>query len=243
MRKHFCGVPCFTVLAIVLACVPARAQNESTQFLPEVDGYLTLNKWFRTYYQAKDDRDGGDSTQFTTGPSLQLYVKPLIKLKRVTAFDLDDAKYRALVLEAGYRTIRAPDEPDENRFLVAMTSHFPMKAGFLIADRNRSDMDWKAGKFTWRYRNKLSVEKAIKVYSYHPIPYVAFEPYFESQYSKWSTTTEYVGCLLPVGRHVQFDPYYEHENDTGKKPNKQENYFGLAVYFFFSLEKRPATEH
>jgi hypothetical protein len=238
MKEHPWRVFCLVVFSLLLAGVSAQAQNESTQFLPEVDGYLTLNKWFRTYYQAKDDRDGGDETQFTTGPSLELYVKPLLKLKRVTAFDLDEAKYRALVFEAGYRLITAPDEPDENRFQPAFTSHFPMKAGFLLADRNRADLDWKAGKFSWRYRNKLSVEKAIKVSSYHPIPYVAFEPYFESQYSKWSTTTEYVGCLFPVGRHVQFDPYYEHENDTGKKPNKQENYFGLAVYFFFSLEKK-----
>src|SRR5215469_12006742 len=33
------------------------------------------------------------------------YLKPLIKLKSVTAFDLDDAKSRPLVLESGYRLI------------------------------------------------------------------------------------------------------------------------------------------
>jgi len=31
---------------------------------------------FRTYFQAKDDPDGGDSTQLAIGPSLQLYLKP-----------------------------------------------------------------------------------------------------------------------------------------------------------------------
>ncbi len=91
----------------------------------------------------------------------------------------------------------------------------------------------------WRYRNKFTVERTFAIYSYHLIPYVAFEPYYESQYNKWSTTTEYAGCLLPVGKHVQFNPYYEHENDTGKHPNKQENFIGLAVYFYFSVEKAP----
>jgi len=225
---------------VILICYAlfsyAPIQAQTVQFLPEVDGYLKLSNMFRVYYEAKDDRDGGDSTQVTNGPSLQLYVKPLLKLKRITAFDLDDSKPRALVLEAGYRYITAPNEPNDNRFLVAATSHFPMKAGFLITDRNRADMDWKGGKANWRYRNKLTLERTFAIHSYHPIPYVAFEPYYESQYDKWSTTTEYAGCLFPVGQHVEFNPYYEHENDTGKHPNVSSNFVGLAVYFFFSLE-------
>jgi len=216
-----------------------RAQT--VQFLPEVDTYLKLNSMFRIYSEAKDDRDGGDSTQVTTGPSVQLYLKPLLKLKRVSTFDLDDAKARALVLEAGYRYITAPNEPTDNRFLTSVTFHLPMKAGFLITDRNRADLDWKSNTFTWRYRNKFTLERTFAIHSYHPIPYVAFEPYYESQYHKWSTTTEYAGCLLPVGKHVELNPYYEHENDTGKHPNKQENYVGLAVYLFFSVERKPAA--
>jgi hypothetical protein len=144
-----------------------------------------------------------------------------------------------LVLEAGYRYITAPDKPTDDRLLVAATSHFPLKGGFLITDRNRADLDWKTGKLNWRYRNKLTLERTFAIHSYHLIPYVAAEPYYTSQYGKWSTTTEYAGCLLPVGKHVEFNPYYEHENDTGgKKGNKQENYVGLAVYFFFSVERK-----
>jgi hypothetical protein len=228
-------------LFVFVAGISVNAQ--SVQFLPEADAYLKVTSQLRFYVQAKDDRDGGDSTQFTLGPSIQLYVKPLLRLKRINAFDLDDAKLRALVLEAGYRYITAPNEPLDNRFLVAATSHFPLKWDFLITDRNRADLDWKGDKANWRYRNKFTVEKTFAIHSYHLIPYVAFEPYYESQYNKWSTTTEYAGCLLPVGRHVEFDPYYEHENDTGSKHgNKQDNYVGLAVYFFFSVEKNRSAK-
>jgi hypothetical protein len=233
-RKHWRRM----VFCVLFGCVSVSAQT--VQFLPEVDAYLQLNSRFRAYYQAKDDRDGGDSTQFTNGPSLQLFLKPLLKLKRVTTFDLDDAKKRTLVLEAGYRYITAPDKPPDDRFLTAVTFNFPMKAAFLFIDRNRADLDWKGGKFMWRFRDKFTLERTFAIYSYHLIPYVAFEPYYESQYNKWSTTTEFAGCLLPVGKHVQFNPYYEHENDTGSKHgNNQENYVGLAVYFYFSLEKKP----
>ena len=218
------------------ACVPARAQN--TQFIPEVDSYLKLNSVVRTELQAKDDRDGGDSSQFAIGPSVQFYLKPLMRLKRVTAFDLDDSKSRALVLEAGYRYIVEPNAPSENRMVLAVTSNFPLKAGFHISDRNRADLDWKGGSFTWRYRNKLTIDRTFSIRSYHLIPYVAAEPFYESQYGKWSTTSLYAGCLFPVGKHVEFNAYYEHDNNTNKHPNEQVSSLGLALYLFFSREKK-----
>src|SRR6266436_2831770 len=223
-------------LLVCFACLPASAQD--TQFIPEVDAHLKLNSFLRTYLQAKDDRDGGDSTQFAIGPSLQFYLKPLIKLRRVTAFDLDDSKSRALVLEAGYRHITTPGDPSENRMQTAVTSNLPLKAGFHLSDRNRADLDWKGGRFTWRYRNKLTIDRTVSIHSYHLIPYVAVEPFYESQYKKWSATDIYAGCLFPVGKHVQFNTYYEHENDTSKRPNKQNNFVGLALYLYFSPEKK-----
>jgi len=193
---------------------------------------------FRTYVEAKDDRDGGDPTQFAIGPSIQLYLKPLLKLKKVTAFDLNDAKSRFLVLETGYRYITAPDAPPENRMLTAVTFNFPLNAGFLVTDRNRADLDWKNGIFTWRYRNKLTMERTFAIHSYHFIPYVAAEPFYESQYNKWSTTSLYAGCLFPVGKHIEFNSYYEHDNNTGKHPNQQVNSAGLALYLYFSVAKK-----
>jgi hypothetical protein len=96
---------------VCFACLPARAQD--AQFLPEIDAHLKLTSFLRAYLQAKDDRDGGDPTQFTLGPSIHFYSKPLLRLKKITSFDLDDAKSRALVLETGYRYITAPGAPPE----------------------------------------------------------------------------------------------------------------------------------
>lgn len=191
----------------------------------------------RAYLEAKNDRDGGDPTQFTIGPSLQFYAKPLLKLKNVTTFDLDDTRSRFLVLETGYRYITAPDAVPENRMVTAATFNFPMGAGIRISDRNRVDLDWKNGVFTWRYRNKLTLGRTVAIRSYHFIPYVAVEPYYESQYGKWSTTSLFAGCLFPVGKHVEFNTYYEHDNNTGKHPNQQVNSAGLALYLYFSVEK------
>jgi hypothetical protein len=247
MREHLRGGPrpavyyaaVFYPAALALFLLfPIASACGQVQFLPEVDAHLTLNPVVRTYFEAKDDRDGGDPTQATLGPSLQFYLKALVKLKDITVFDLDDAKRRPLVLETGYRYITAPNAPAENRFLTAVTAHFPVGAGILVTDRNRADLDWKGGKFDWRYRNRLTVERTFHIHSYHLIPYASAEAYYESQYEKWSTTSLYAGCLFPVGKHVQFNTYYEHDNNTGKHPNQQVNSIGLALYLYFSLEKK-----
>ena len=217
------------------ACLPVFAQQD-VQFLPEVDTYLKLNPMLRVYVEAKDDQDGGDPAQAGIGPSIQLYLRPLAKLKEMRAFDLDDAKTRFLVLETGYRYLWEPNSPDTNRMLTAATFNFPLKAGFSISDRNRADLNWKNGNFTWRYRNKLTVERTVSIRSFHHIPYVAVEPFYESQFNKWSTTALYAGSLFPVGRHVQFNLYYEHENNTGGAKNHPENAVGLALYLFLALD-------
>jgi hypothetical protein len=235
MSRGF-GLSWKIALLVLACCLPARSQE--AQFLPEIDAHLELNSSLRAYVEAKNDRDGGDPTQFTIGPSAQFYLKPLIKLKRVKTFDLDDSKSRALVLEAGYRYITAPGSPSEERMVMAATSHFPLAAGFRLSDRSRGDLDWKSGMFKWRYRNKLTVERTLAIRSYHFIPYIAAEPFYESQYGKWSTTSLYAGCLFPVGRHVEFNTYYEHDNNTGKPPNQQVSSAGLALYLFFSVVEK-----
>src|ERR1700757_4851893 len=192
--------------------------------------------WFGPTSRLKTTGTVVTRTNLLLAPSIQLYLKPLIKPKDITAFDLDDSKSRFLVMETGYRYVSAPNAPLENRMLAVATSHFPLKAGRHLADRNRADLDWKSGIFTWRYRNKLTLERTFAIRSYHLIPYIAAEPYYESQYNKWSTTSLFAGCLLPVGKHVQFNTYYEHDNNTGKSPNQQINAIGLELNLYFSFE-------
>jgi hypothetical protein len=223
---------------VFLACagwVPARGQD--VQFLPELDAHLKVTPTFRTYVQGKGEREADEQLQFSVGPSVQFYSRPLLKLRDVTLFDLDDMKKRPFVLETGYRYLTAPGEPTTNRMETIATAHYPMRAGFLLVDRNRADLDWKGGAFQWRYRNKVTIQRTFTIGSYHPIPYVAVEPYYVSKYGKWSTTALYAGFLFPLGRHVQFNTYYEHQNNTGKSPNKQVNQVGLALNLYFSIEK------
>jgi hypothetical protein len=142
-----------------------------------------------------------------------------------------------MVMEAGYSYVATPDEASTNRMYVSATLNFPLPSGLLISDRNRADLDWKSGTFYWRYRNKFTLQRTFSIRSFHLIPYAAVEPYYLEQYHKWGTTAVYAGSLFPVGKHVQFDTYYENENNTGKAPNKPVRTLGLALRLYFSREK------
>ena len=223
------------MVGLALCCETGSAQGtQQVQFLPEVDAYLKLSPDIRISVQAKDTREGGDSTQAEVGPSIEIYMKPLVKLKEITRFDLDDSKARPLILAIGYRYLSSPTSDSTSRMRLDATPHLPIKARLLLTDRNRGDLDWSGGKFTWRYRNMVSLERTLTIRSYHPIPYASAEIYYESQYGKVSTTELYVGSRFPIGKHFELTPYYEHQNNTGKKTNSQLHGVGLIFDIYAS---------
>jgi hypothetical protein len=218
----------WVALALSLAGLSSRAVAQVDEFLPEVDFNYKLTSDVRLTFQAKSTREGGDPTMAEIGPSIEFYLKPLLRLKDINPSDLNEAKSRPLVFAIGYRYLPSPGSPPENRMEPTLTFHFPA-VKFLLTDKNRADLDWKQGKFSWRYRNRVQIEKRLTIRRYHPAPYASAEFFYESQHAKWSDTALYAGCLFPVRKRFEFDTYYAHQNNTGKRPNQTLNQLGLKL--------------
>jgi hypothetical protein len=220
-------------LALLLLMLEIHANAQTDQLLPEVDAYYKLKSNPRLLFQAKETREGGEPVSAELGPSIDFYMKPWIKLKNVTAFDLDDSKGRPVIFSIGYRYLPSPSAPSKNRLEPYVTFNFPVKGGLLLSDKNRADLDWQSGKFNWQYRNRIELERTVKIRSYHLSPYVSVELFYQSQYEKWSDTAIYAGALFPIGKRVELNTYYEHQNSTGKRPNQQLNQLGLVLSVHF----------
>jgi len=155
-------------------------------------------------FRSPPNQLGADSTTQGSAPTIggefDFYLKPLVKLKHVTEFDLDDAKTRLLQLSVGFRYVPSPDKPHVERMIVAFTTNFPLGGGFLLSDRNRADLDWEKGAFTWRYRNRLNLERTIIVGSYHPSPYVAVETLLSEPISKMEHHCALCGLYSPISQ-------------------------------------------
>jgi len=215
---------------IVMSPLPASAQ--SSEFFPEVDVYTGLTSTARLWLQAKYYREDGSPTQLQIGPSLDFYFKGHNTLEKLTLFDPDDSKKKLVVLSVGYRYLPAANGPSENRILLMATSNVPLKV-LLVSDRNRLEVNFQNGNAYWRYRNRVILQRTIRVGSYHPSLNASAEFYYDSQYGKWSDTAVYAGCILPLGKKTELNPYYEHQNNTGKSPNQQINGVGLILNLFF----------
>ncbi len=225
-------------IALLVISLPLPARAQIPEFFPEIDVYTGLASGSRLWFQAKDIREDGASTQAEIGPSLDFFLKSHPKLKELTTFDLDDSKKRLLVLSVGYRYLPSPGEPSENRILLMATSNVPLNTVLLLSDRNRLEINFANGNAYWRYRNRPTLQRTIAIHSYHASPYASAEFYYNSQYGKWSDTALYAGCIFPLGKKTELDPYYEHQNNTGKSPNQQINSFGLILNLFFRRQEK-----
>ena len=220
-------------IALTLAVVGPSLAAQSLQSWPEVDTYLKLSSNVRVSFYAAFTRENAAASSAEIGPNIDFFLKPLIKLKRITVFQLDQSKERPLTLRLGYRYMPSTDGTVEHRGLAEATGRYPLVRGVLLSDRNRVDFRDLGGQFFWRYRNRLSAERTFAIRSYHFTPYLRAEAFYDSQAAKWSRTALTAGSTFPIGKHIELEWYYEHQNDTASFPNRQVNGLGyvLSVYF------------
>jgi hypothetical protein len=211
---------------------PVAAESQS-QFWPEIDTYYKVNSKVRLSFFAQQTRENDQGEDLEIGPNFDLYLKPLVKSKKFVFFQLDESKSRLFMLRSGYQYIPSTSSPTEQRVFEEWTGRFPLTLGVLVSDRNRVDLRWITGEFSWRYRNRLTLERDAKIKSYHFAPYVRAEVFYDSRYGKFSRTTEDIGATFPIRKRIEIEPYYEHQNDTSKAPNRQINALGLVLSLYF----------
>ena len=175
---------------------------------------------------------------------MELYLKTLAKLRDISAFDLDDAKKRPLVLTGGYRYLGSPPSPPINRMTLAATSHLPIKAELLFTSRYRVDLDWSNGNFKWRaiaiyYRSNGRCRHALTI-SY-PTPALRSATRASTRNGVRPNSTRAFFFLWESTFHLK--PHCEHQNtNTGKHPiNKCK--LGITLNIYYSNNHSSLTEH
>ena len=205
------GTPWLLVLAacsLLLFCQEVIGQ--AVDFCPELDIHVKLSKNTRFWLQADRTREEGSPIQTEIGPSLELSLKPLLKLSRWTERQPDKFKARTLSVNLGYRRLEFADKPGEDRGILEASPRYPLVWKVFATDRNRGELRWAGGAFSWRYRNRLTFERQVPIHSYAVLPYVRAEGYYDSRYSKWSATAIAAGLVFPIRKHAEIEPTFGH---------------------------------
>jgi uncharacterized protein DUF2490 len=104
----------------------------------------------------------------------------------------------------GYRYLHSfSGDPDEHRGVLEATARYPLAAGVLVSNRNRIDLRSIDGEESWRYRNRLSVEKEFSIGPVRMNPYVRLELYYDSRFDKFSRVDGGLGVSPQPSRRAR----------------------------------------
>jgi hypothetical protein len=219
----------FLASLLALSRPHAKAQSSQNQFWPQVNTYIKLDSRMRLMFMASRTKDGSTYNSAEFGPNLDITLKPI---RRVRVQSNDSSKRTYLKFGVGYRYLKNLDKPNENRVLFELTPRYYLPLGILASDRNRFELRIISGDLTWRYRNRLTLERSFNIKSLRLTPYAQGEVYYFSQYGLWNKDSYAFGVVFPVHRQFEIKPYFQHDNDS-RSSTPHVNALGLTLYLYF----------
>jgi len=225
---------------LLLTAGMARAQTPAaeTEVWPKVSAFIELRP--KTRLEIFAQRQNGEEfpyTQWNVGAMVSYRMKRLVRLDDN---DIDEENKRLLVLGAGYeylQTTQSGNTKRENRIIFQGTGRHRPGAGFLLTDRNRLEFRWVNGVYDFRYRNKLTVNRAFRVDKFRFTPYAAGELFRDRNHHSWGEDQYAFGVQLPYKKILMLDTYYLHQNCTTCS-QQHINVLGLTLNLYFRQTKK-----
>jgi len=228
------------LLFLVLTGAPAASAQEATtrkEFWPEVDVYIKVKPKVRLYLIATISKSVEDGElRNAQGYEGQIGVH------------IDYIPNKHVIFRAGYRygtAVGSNSDPfKEHRLLTEQTLRKLLPGDFLLSDRNREDFRFVNGDFSFRYRNRVTLEREVHLFKGRSItPYASEEVFYDTRYNTWNRNRFAVGVqqslrrgplrkmLLPE-RQIILDLYYMRQNDS-RSDIPHVNAIGAALAFYF----------
>ena len=239
MRRHLRTLTLLSMLICLVGVVQreALAQDSSTrnELWPEVDVYINLKPKLRLFLLGTTSKSVEDG-----------------EILKADAFEaqfgahLDYMPNKHLTLRTGYRFGTSlgdsDDEFKEHRLLTEQTLHKSLPWRMLLSDRNREDFRFVNGEFSFRYRNRVKLEKELELLRKRSIrPYIFGEGFYDTRYDVWNRTRFGGGVQIalkpgpfmksPKNQRV-LDLYYIRQHDT-RSSTTHVNGFGVVLAFYF----------
>src|SRR6476620_6267751 len=193
-----------SILAVFLLLIGiqgATAQEPTTrkEFWPEIDVYITVKPRVRLYLTgtvSKSVEDG--ELRNAQGYEGQIGVH------------VDYIPNKHVILRTGYRygtSVGSNSEPfKEHRLLTEQTLRQLLPGDLLLSDRNREDFRFVNGDFSFRYRNRVTLEREVQLFKVPFLmgrtitPYISGEIFYDTRYGVWNRNRLAVGVQQSLRR-------------------------------------------
>ena len=197
------------VLLWLTVCGAAQAQdNDDVQFWPDVTVGFRLKPrvvW-SLFGTLRPGHDQGRVVSEQLGTAVNLQVN----------------KY--LSITPAYRHVWSqPDvarHSQEDRYFADVTPRLPLGKGFSLSDRNRGEIRDINNRVSWRYRNRVQLDKALQWHDHRFTAYLSSEIYYDSRFAIWNRKQFWAGTRLPVTKHLTLDLHYSRNLDKRSRPGR-----------------------
>jgi Protein of unknown function (DUF2490) len=231
----------FTLFLLVfgIGTRSAKAQESVTrnEFWPEIDVYIHVKPKVRLYLIGTVSKSVEDGE-----------IRNAQGFEAQIGAHIDYIPNDHLILRTGYRYGSSVGDSDdsfkEHRLLTEQTLRKMLPGELLLSDRNREDFRFVDGDFSFRYRNRVSIEREVPVFKGRTItPYVSAEIFYDTRSSAWNRNRLAAGfqqslrrgplrrMLLPK-RQIILDLYFMRQNDSSAE-TQHVNAVGAALAFYF----------
>ena len=212
------------------------AQEPTTrdEFWPEIDIYINLKPKVRLFLLGTVSKAVEDGELFNA----QAFEAQI-------GAHIDYIPNKHLILRTGYRYGRSLEDDSyrEHRLLTEQTLRKLLPGDFVLSDRNREDFRFLKGDFSFRYRNRLTIEREFELKKRTITPYVSGEVFYDTRYDTWNRNRLATGVqislrqgllrkMLLSKRQVILDLYYLRQNDS-RLDTQHVNAIGTALALYF----------
>jgi len=224
-------------LSVVGARSVAAQEPTSDEFWPEIDIYIHIKPEVRLFFLgtvAKLVEDG----EFRNAQGYQGQI----------GVHVDYIPNNHVILRTGYRrgfAVGNDSDPfSEHRIVTEQTLRKLLPGDVLLSDRNRQDFRFVNGDFSFRYRNRVTIEREFDLFKgLNIIPYASGELSYDTRFNVWNRNALAVGIqqslrrgpirkmLLPISQ-VILDLYFMRINDSRSDiPHVRGIGAALSIYF------------
>jgi hypothetical protein len=211
--------------AVLLLAAPAGRAGATTsdQVWPELKLYLPFDDRVRLLLLAQGRLDPWSGLLAgQVGADLEVAVSPL-RAKLFPTVQL--SKRERATLAVGYRhlaTIVADGAPSfqENRFLAEATFRLLLPSEILASDRNRFEGRLRDGDWSWRYRNRVQLDRRYDVGELRLGPMANVEIFYDSRFDDVTRVRVEVGGDIEdlLGPETVLEVYLLRQYDLRTEP-------------------------
>ena len=210
------------MLGLFILQVPAKAQESTTEFWPEVDVWLRVSpEWrFSVFVPVSKNIE----TKYREGNLILQADYAWGKTKRPQIRRLLDENLVQIMKpylgRAGYLGARSLDDKGEayNEKMAFAEFHLrtPFKGQVLISHRVRPECRWIGDEndFSTRLRYRFMIEKEYKIRLLSLVPYVNVEPYYDSRYSTVNRIRAIGGATITWSNRYAIESNFTYQYDS-----------------------------